>query len=48
MSSVLPVFNIIACVNEEGIIGCNNDLFIKCSEDMKRFKRSQLVQGKML
>ena len=38
MSSVLPVFNIIACVNEEGIIGCNNDLFIKCSEDMKRFK----------
>tara|TARA_B000000557_G_C20810861_1_gene460028 strand:- start:2021 stop:3466 length:1446 start_codon:yes stop_codon:yes gene_type:complete len=46
MTSLLPSFNIIACVNEEGIIGCNNDLFIKCSEDMKRFKKITTGSGK--
>ena len=38
--------NIIACVNEEGIIGRDNDLFAKCSEDMKRFKEITIGSGK--
>ena len=46
MSSSLPSYNIIACVNEEGIIGCNNDLFAKSSEDMKRFKKMTTGSGK--
>jgi len=46
MTSLLPLYNIIACVNEEGIIGCNNDLFAKSSEDMKRFKKITTGKGK--
>ena len=46
MSSPLPTYNIIACLNEEGIIGCNNDLFVKSSEDMKRFKKITTGSGK--
>ena len=30
-------FNIIVCTNKQGIIGCNNDLYLKCKEDMKHF-----------
>ena len=31
-------FNIIVCTNKQGIIGCNNDLYLKCKEDMKHFQ----------
>ena len=42
----MSYLNIIACVNEEGIIGRDNDLFAKCSEDMKRFKKITIGSGK--
>ena len=31
-------FNIIVSTNKQGIIGCNNDLYLKCKEDMKHFQ----------
>jgi len=39
-------FNIIAGVNDEGIIGRDNVLFAKCAEDMKRFKQITTGTGK--
>ena len=38
--------NIIACVNEEGIIGSGNDLFVKSRKDMERVKKITTGKGK--
>lgn len=43
---IMISLNIIACVNEEGIIGSDNHLFVKSNEDMKRFKEITTGKGK--
>ena len=32
-------FNLIVCTNKQGIIGCNNDLYLKSKDDMKYFQK---------
>lgn len=34
----MPKFNLIVCTNKQGIIGSNNDLYLKSKDDMKHFQ----------
>ena len=37
--------NLIACVNNQNIIGVENDLYAKCAADMSRFKSLTIDHG---
>jgi len=39
-------FNLIACVNKQGIIGSNNDLYLKSKDDMKHFTTTTTINDK--